>query len=616
MCGIGGWFSRAPRVERAESSLYNLIDALKHRGPDGLAILEIDHVGMAHARLAMVDLVSGDQPMWSASRRTVIVFNGEIFNYRELRAHYEASGVTFSTQSDTEVILAAYENDGVSGFGRLRGMFAFALWDVASSRALLVRDALGVKPLFFREDSNGTLYFASEAKGILALSHERPGLDAGALHLLLNFRYVPGSATLFRHIRQVAPGECFEWRIDGEHCRSRIEPTFSRADDDLDSVLTESVSKHLIADVPVGCYLSGGIDSGLIAALTSTCGANVPTFTLDVGDDPDEACNAAETARFLGLANTQAELGDEELRRLPHMLWHLETPKVNAVQLFRLAELARTQVKAALSGVGGDELFAGYNAHRIFQLCARLPTSATNATAGLLRSFLPASSVPYGERDRALEMGAAIGDWPRVYALLRNVWDRPELRRWLYGPRMLDAALPNAIDYVREQWAVAETPLAAMMQFEWRNKMVNDLLWQEDRASMAAGLEVRVPFVDLVVKAAVDRMGLPHPGKAMLRKVAARHLPKHVLDRPKSGFQLDAPAFFDTHLRPLSDVWLSPERVRAYGLFNPVTVKTLLHLPAHRRYRWHFFMLYLMIQSHFWIEIFERGQTPGAVANA
>jgi asparagine synthase (glutamine-hydrolysing) len=229
---------------------------------------------------------------------------------------------------------------------------------------------------------------------------------------------------------------------------------------------------------------------------------------------------------------------------------------------------------------------------------------------------LPASFVPYGERERAFEMGSAIGDWPHVYALLRNVWDRPELRRWLYGPRMLDAALPNAIDYVRDHWPPAETPLTAMMQFEWRNKMVNDLLWQEDRASMAAGLEVRVPFVDLVVKAAVDRMGLPRPGKALLREVAARHLPSCVLDRPKSGFQLDAPAFFDTHLRALAHVWLSPERVRAYGLFNLVTVKTLLHLPVHRRYRWHFFMLYLMIQSHFWIEIFERGQTPGAVANA
>ena len=616
MCGIGGWFSISPRAEHGAYSLPSLVESLKHRGPDGLAILEIDHVGMAHARLAMVDLVTGDQPMWSPGRRTVIVFNGEIFNYRELRAHYEARGTAFATQSDTEVILAAYETEGVSGFGRLRGMFAFALWDVASRRAFLVRDTLGIKPLFFSQAPNGTLLFASEAKGISALSGRRSDLDAGALHLLLNFRYVPGNATLFKDIRQLAPGECFEWRIDGQHFHSLIKPQLPFAGDDLDSVITESVSKHLIADVPIGCYLSGGIDSGLIAALTGATGGVVPTFTLAVGDDPAEARNAAETARVLGLANTQAELGDEEIRRLPHMLWHLETPKVNAVQLFRLAELARTRVKAALSGVGGDELFAGYNVHRIFQLCARLPPSAMHTAASLFHPFLPASSVQYGERERTFEIGSAIGDWPRVYALLRNIWDRPEIRRWLYGPRLLDATLPNAIDYVRDHWPIAETPLAAMLKFEWHNKMVNDLLWQEDRASMAVGLEVRVPYVDIAVKAFVDSTGSPRLGKALLRNVAVHHLPKRVLARPKSGFQVDAPTFFDTHLRPLANIWLSPQCVRDYGLFNPATVNALLRLPVQRRYRWHFFMLYLMIQSHFWIEIFERGESPGTIANA
>ena len=157
MCGIGGWFSAAPRIELAVARLRGVIEALKHRGPDGAAVLEIDHVGMAHTRLALIDLASGDQPMWSADRRAVIVFNGEIFNYRELRAHYEACGVAFASQSDTEVILGAYQTDGEAAFGRLRGMFAFALWDVAQRRALLVRDTLGIKPLFVQQDSDGML---------------------------------------------------------------------------------------------------------------------------------------------------------------------------------------------------------------------------------------------------------------------------------------------------------------------------------------------------------------------------------------------------------------------------------------------------------------------------
>lgn len=610
MCGIAGWFSSSPRIERSGLILQRLADVLKHRGPDGISTTEVDHVGMMHARLAMVDLTTGDQPMWSADGRALIVFNGEIYNYRELRAHYESRGAIFLTQSDTEVILVAYLMDGEAGFGRLRGMYAFALWDKTARRALLVRDPLGIKPLFVCEDVQGRLRFASEAKGVVAQSDARHELNAGALHLLLNFRYVPGEASLISGVRQLAPGECLEWNADGPSRSKQLASGVIAIDGSLDEVLLDSVRAHLVADVPVGCYLSGGIDSGLVAAMASKIVPGLASFTLAVGDDPAEAKNAAETARILGLENAQAHLGDDEVRRLPQMLWHLETPKVNAMQLFRLAELARTQVKAALSGLGGDELFAGYNVHRIFHLYAHLPASASRGIAKLLKHMLPTSPVPYQERERAMDMACALGDWPRVYALLRNVWDRPDLRRWLYGPRMLDASLTNAVDIVRERWPDKEKPLRAMAEYEWRNKMVNDLLWQEDRASMAAGLEVRVPFVDLAVHEAVMRAGPPRLGKRDLRDVAAHYLPRQVLNRPKSGFQVDAPTFFDTHLRELAAKWLSPERVRSYGLFNPDTVAALLHLPVERRYRWHFFMLYLMIQSHMWIDIFERGQSP------
>jgi len=381
------------------------------------------------------------------------------------------------------------------------------------------------------------------------------------------------------------------------------------ADDmNLDNVLADSVRAHLIADVEVGCYLSGGIDSGLIAALTRRYSSSVPTFTLMVGDDPDEARNAAETARILALPNVQAELGTDEVQSLPRVLWHVETPKVNAIQLFRLAELARTKTKAVLSGLGGDELFAGYNAHRIFQLMTRLPAGATRAVSNALGGLWPSSTTRFEERERALHMGAALGDWPKVYALLRNIWDSTELRQWLYGERLLDQSLPDAIAVVRERWPQDRTPLAAMVEFEWRNKMVNDLLWQEDRASMSVGLEVRVPFVDLAVYDAVSKSGPPRVGKALLREIAARHLPRKVLDRPKSGFQLDAPVFYARHLQSLAEHWLAPQRVKEYGIFNVETVAALRRLPVHRRFRWHFFMLYLMIQTHQWIEIFERGQ--------
>lgn len=613
MCGLGGWFSPDPHG-LGTSPLRALLAALKHRGPDGSAILQVNHAGLAHARLAQIDLVGGGQPMWSADHQVVIVFNGEIFNYRELRTRYQAQGANFRTQSDTEVILAAYQAEGISGFERLRGMFAFALWDPVRRCALVVRDPLGIKPLFVRE-AGGTLLFSSEAKGILALGTEQAELEPAALHLLLNFRYLPGEATLFRRVRQLAPGECLEWHVDCDSRSTELAFDTASPEGELEGVLRDSVRAHLVADVPVGCYLSGGIDSGVVAALARAGGSEVPTFTLCVGDDPAEARNAAETARALGLSNEQAAMGDDEVRRLPDMLWHMEIPKINALQLFRLAELARTRVKTALSGLGGDELFAGYNAHRIFQACTRLPTGITHTLARGLLHLTP-HPVPFGEAERALEMGVASGDWPRVYALLRNIWERPALRRWLYGPRMLDAPLPDAVEVLRSRWPQCTEPLSAMLAFEWRNKMVNDLLWQEDRAGMAVGLEVRVPFVDRTVHAAVQRLGPPRIGKGVLREIAARYLPADIIARPKSGFQIDAPQFFDTHLRPLARIWLAPDRVREFGLFNPDTVARLLNLPVRRRYRWHFFMLYFMIQSHMWIEMFERGRAPEAFDDA
>jgi len=619
MCGIGGWFADAPRQADGAQRLRRLLAALAHRGPDGVGHLEADHIGFAHTRLALIDLAGGDQPMWSSCRRAVIVFNGEIFNYRELRDRYQRSGYDFESHSDTEVILAGYLLEGPRAVERLRGMFAFALWDAQQRRGLLVRDALGIKPLFVAADAH-LLRFASEAKGVLALSGEAARLDIGALHLLLNFRYPWADSTLFQGVRQLAPGECLEWRPQQAVRTWTWAPQVPDGEPDVEAALLDSVRAHLVADVPVGCYLSGGIDSGVIAAMAQRCADKpMPTFTLAVGDDPNEARNAAATAAALGLENEQASLDGGVAAELGTMLWHLEAPKVNSLQLFRLARLARGRVKAVLSGLGGDELFGGYNAHRILAVCARLPAAARwLAPVGAAHSSLRAASgaVPFTELGRGLEMGGALGDWPAVYALLRNVWDRPDMRRWLYGPRLLDQDLPNALGALRARWPRAESPLQAMLRMEWREKMVNDLLWQEDRASMAAGLEVRVPMVDFLVRASVDRHGARAPGKKVLRAVAARYLPAEVLQRPKSGFQLDAPQFFHAHLRGLAAYWLNAARVRDYGVFRPEAVAALLKLPVRRRFRWHFFMLLLMIQTHLWIDIFERGASPDAVAAA
>ncbi len=619
MCGIAGWFSPQPTpAAAAHAALARGLRAIGHRGPDGSGTLVDGHAAFAHARLAVIDPVGGVQPMWSADGRAALVFNGEIYNYRELRARLAARGVVFRTHSDAEVVLASWLDGGAAALAALRGMYAFALWNRAERTGVLVRDPLGIKPLFVATDAAGGLRFASEAKGILALDGARPRLDENALHLLLNLRYVPGQASLFRGIRQLAPGEVLVWRPDGS-TRSAI-PEAPVADyPDLRSAIADSVAAHLTADVEVGCYLSGGIDSATIAALAAQRLDSGPrTFTLPVGDDPAEADGAAATAAALGLAHHPGPEPVADRDTLDRVLFALEAPKVNALQSFALASHARPRVKVALSGLGGDELFLGYNVHRIAwrlaQLDRRMPRALTRAlgaaSAGALRAL---SRTPYTEPGRAAGLLANLGDWPLVYGLLRNVWDSAALRRRFYGPRLLDAAPDDAFAWLRAAWPTGADPLSALAGFEWSHKMVNDLLWHEDRVSMASGVEVRVPFVDTrllgYVRAHEARLPVEQRlGKRTLRAAVRGLVPDAVLARPKSGFQLDAPAFVGGPLKPYVDEWLADDRVRALGLFDPGGVRALRALPARRAHRWHYFLLYLMAQAHHWVDAFEHGR--------
>ncbi len=620
MCGIAGFFRRSATTVGDDAVLAAAVTALAHRGPDGQGLLRLAHAGLGHARLAIIDLESGAQPMRSVGRRCAIVFNGEIYNYRELRAELAATGFALATHSDTEVVIGLYETGGIAALGRLRGMYAFALWDEREQCGLLVRDPVGIKPLFYADDGDGNLCFGSEAKAILAQRSERPRLAVDALHLLLNFRYVAGDQSLFEGIGQVPPGTAMIWSPHSP-LQSRSLPEPRQVDGGpLAEAIIDSVRAHLTADVEVGAYLSGGIDSALVvAAATRAQGHGLPTFTLDVGDDPLEASNARASARLLGVDNTTGTLPDPTPGRQLRLLWHLEAPKVNAWQSSVLAGLARRRVKVALSGLGGDELFYGYNAHRwlhwVQRINAAMPGIATR-TAGRLaeRTLGSLSGVPNSEPERAAQVLAGAGNWSRVYGLLRNVWDRPGMRRWLYGPRMLDARLPDAFEWLDAAWPDDPDPLRAMVAFEWRHKMVNDLLWHEDRASMAEGLEVRVPFADAWLHARVRQEQAAVPaaaelGKSRLRAAARELLPAQIMTRPKSGFQLDAPAFLAGAMAGEVEFWLNDERVRRHQIFNPETVRQLRRLPPSKRYRWHSFMLWLMIQTHQWIAVFEDGMT-------
>ena len=552
--------------------------------------------------------------MPSHDGRFYITFNGEIYNYKDLRSGLVKQGHKFITQSDTEVILELYRAYGWQGFEKLRGMFAFALWDLQKQEGVLVRDPLGIKPLFIQHEAD-SLNFASEAKALLAKNNDTGQLNPTALHLLMNFRYLPGEHSLFQGITQLAPGRVIQWNSSGKAEEQRLQPNFTVSTPPLDT-LRDSIQAHFTADVEVGAYLSGGIDSACVVALGKEMTPQpLRTFTLRAGDDPNEAVYAAQTSEILGVQNIQGEINCSLATELPQMVWHLETPKINALQVGLLAQLTSRHVKVALSGLGGDELFYGYNAHKVMlkaqQINHLIPNTLSHSAGKIGSHILASLNKPiWTESERALQMLQHLGDWSLVYGLLRNIWDQPKMRPLIYGPRMLDQQLPNAFGEIENHWPDNADPLTAMAQFEFKNKMVNDLLWQEDRMSMAAGLEVRVPFVDYVFASQIQRMDrselMPNNQlKGYMRTMLAGTLPTEILNRPKSGFQVSSPDFFHLHLKPLAENYLSKDRIIKYGLFNPAFVAQVLHLTPSIRLRWHYFILYLMLLTHIWIDLFE-----------
>ncbi len=595
-----------------------MLHAIAHRGPDGQGTQLFDHIALGHSRLAIIDLDSGQQPMASHDQRFTIVFNGEIYNYPQLRNELIQQGHRFHSHSDTEVIIELYRAHGWRGFNKLRGMFAFALWDHHEQAGVLTRDSLGIKPLFIHQNKE-QLSFASEAKALLARDNIHSELDCNSLHLLLNFRYLPGDHSLFKGIRQLPAGQLLEWRA-GDIRQHHLDPEpDGQANSTLDA-LEQSVKVHFTADVEVGAYLSGGLDSASIVALGKDFAAHrLRTFTLKAGDDPNEARYAARTAELLDVDNSQSEIQADLVKELPQLVWHLETPKINALQVSLLAQMTAREVKVALSGLGGDELFYGYNAHKIMlqaqQASRYLPGFVSAGLGGIGAQAINTLKKPvWTEPERALRMLQSLGDWPRVYGLLRNVWDQPKLRTLIYGPRMLDSQLDNAFGFIENHWPRRSEPLEAMAEFEFRNKMVNDLLWQEDRVSMAAGLEVRTPFVDSQFAQHVQRIPrarlMPNKQpKGYMREMLKLLLPDEIFHRPKSGFQVSSPDFFHQHLKPLADIYLAPSKVKEYGLFNPQFIQHVLELPTNKGMRWHYFMLYFMLLAHIWLELFEMDRT-------
>jgi asparagine synthase (glutamine-hydrolysing) len=554
VCGIVGLYDRAGRRPADRAELRRARDLLRHRGPDQGGEYFDDGAGVALGvrRLSIVDLVSGDQPIANEDGTVVVVFNGEIYNHAELRRELEARGHRFVTRADTEAIVHAYEEWGLDCAARLNGIFAFAIWDARARRLYLARDPYGVKPLYYA-DQDGILTFASELKAILA----RPGLgcevDREALHLCLTFRYVPAPWTLVRGIRKLAPGTYLSARPDGVEVGTYVpapEPALEDVDprelaDELGRRLRAAVRRQMMSDVPISVSLSGGVDSAAILSLVSDAADEpVQAFTIGFGESSEVPLAEQIAKRFGARLATRTASPADYAEFLDRFVWHLEEPTSNesAPAYFFIAEMAHEHgIKVLLTGQGPDETFGGYTRY----LGAAYQPVVSSLPAPLLRGASGLGAVAarrsYYAR-RFTDMLGGGGDADRLLSAYTFI--RPSLRDALLhrdGLAEVDRELPRAFVERQLDSAPEGTLLERMLYVDARTSLADDLLLCEDKLSMAASVEARVPYLDLEYMALAERV----PGRLKIRLGRRKHLhrevvrdlvPRDVARRPKVGW--------------------------------------------------------------------------------
>ena len=581
MCGICGIASARGPVD--PDRLATMSATLVHRGPDSDGIFVNGAIGLAARRLAIIDLVEGDQPIANEDGTVVVVQNGEIYNYRELTYELERKGHRFRTHSDTEVLVHAYEEWGSKFAERLRGMFAIAVWDARDRRVVLARDRYGIKPLYYRA-ANGELEFASELRAL-----PRGEIDLDALEAFLAFNSVPAPFSIFHDIRKLPPGHLLVW--DGElrlERYARPAPTIETRNEEeaelteeLRGRLRDSVRAHLVSDVPVGVLLSGGVDSCTLAALAAE-ETGYPLRTFSIGFEErsfDELGDARLVAERYGTVHRELVLRPDAALLLPALAEAFDEPFADssALPTYLVAQLAAEDVKVALSGEGGDELFGGYYTYaadllaqrfgalatRLKPVVERLPTSARKASFDYrAKRFVRAADLPPLERHHG---------WKEIFS--------PELRAALTGRR----ATFDPVDLYRERFAetAGAELLARLQDVDLGTYLVDDLLVKTDRASMAHSLEARVPFLDPIVTGFALALPTRHKvrglsKKVLLRKAVEPLLPKQIVHGRKRGFSIPAAAWLRGELEPFARDTLSADTLRRQGFFHQETVTRLL----------------------------------------
>ena len=637
MCGIAG-FKTDRNFHLLRESLPGATSSLSHRGPNdsGLFIDENHGLGLGHRRLSVIDLSeAGRQPMTSDDGRVRIVYNGEVYNFKEIRKTLEGLGHTFRTDTDTEVVLKAYCQWGIDCLKRFTGMFSFGLWDETKECLFLARDRLGIKPLFYYYVS-GALFFASELKALMGLSAFPRDLDHDAVPLFLHYQYIPAPRTVFKNTFKLLPGHFARF------CKGSLEinPYWSLPDsqgeapmpiqreedalEELDRLLTVAVSDRLISDVPLGGLLSGGIDSSIVAALMQKV-SNAPVKTFSIGfNEPgfNEAPWAARVAEHLKTDHTEFYVAPGDvLAAIPRLPEIYDEPFADssAVPTFLVSKLARSRVTVALSGDGGDEQFAGYVRYWSTRAMAgafqRLPEWFRNSTGCALekipvswvekcympwRSFLPQrfNVANFPDKWKKLVELFQGGDIQSLYRMTIQLWPKGMLLALLHGE--LVASQYEETFRETEGWPI----LSRLMRVDQKTYLPDAMLTKVDRASMAVSLEVRVPLLDHRVveftSCLPDHLKYRGgKGKYLLRRLLSRYVPEALFERPKMGFGVPIERWFRGELKEMLSDYLSVNRLKKEGLFDPRFVEMQLkeHLSGRAN---HCYRLWALLMWEMW----------------
>lgn len=620
MCGITGFVSFDGHArDQAAARVKRMADAIVHRGPDGGGYFVDDYAALGHRRLAIIDLASGQQPMSALEGRVQIVFNGEIYNYLEVRAELEQLGHRFQTHSDTEVLLQGYVQWGERCVEKMNGMFAFAIWDARERRLFLARDRVGKKPLYYAR-VGPVVAFASELKALRVGGLCPTDVDPESLDCYFSFGYIPAPRTIYRGVRKLRAGHTLSITAQGEgggqywdlSFADPVSRTLDQATEELESLLDQAVKCRLMSEVPLGAFLSGGIDSSLVVSAMARL-MDRPVITHSIGFNEREHSElpvAARIAEYLETDHHEFTVTPDAAGVLERIAWHFDEPVADssALPTWYVCEMTRRSVTVALSGDGGDEGFGGYTFRYLphlmeARLRGKLPAALRTPLFGALGAAWPASAaLPKPLRLKTIFENLAVGDAEAFYRDL--VWLRPDNRQSLYTPAFLETLRGfTPLETVAPYYVHSGAPDAlGRAQFtDIHFYMTDDVLVKVDRMSMAHSLEVRAPLLDYRILEFAARLPSAlkmngREGKLPLRQLAAKRLPEEIRTLPKRGFSIPAAEWLRGPLRPLVEQSLSEQHGLPSETLRPQALRKMWseHLSGardHSVFLWGLMML-------------------------